>query len=71
MLRNITLGLSLILPISLAGCGMETATTAATVAAAKAEEAKQARNTRDQMEDKINAAMLANQQKLQDADKNQ
>lgn len=41
---------------SLAGCGVDTATTAATVAVARKHEAEQGRNTVDQVRQKIGAA---------------
>jgi hypothetical protein len=40
-----------------ASCSVETTTTAATVSATKAREAKQAQNTKEQIQNKINAAM--------------
>lgn len=53
---------------SLAGCGVETATTAATVAASKKQEIEQGKKTMDQMQQNIGKAMEQTQQSTQRAD---
>ena len=58
----------LALMVFLAGCGLDVASTAATAGAAKAQEAKEAKKTKERMQDQINAAMAAGQQRLHDAD---
>jgi NifU-like protein involved in Fe-S cluster formation len=57
------------LAITLAGCGVETASTAATAAAAKKQEVEQARRTADQAGARASGAMDQAQDRLRDADK--
>ena len=68
MKLNLALTLCFVLGLALAGCGVDVATTAATTAAAKAEEAKQAQKTKEHLQNQINAAMAAGQQRLRDAE---
>lgn len=51
--------------VTLAGCGVETATTAATGAAIKAKEVEAAKKTQDQTRQKIDQAMDQMQQRAQ------
>ena len=59
----------IMLMLLLAGCGVDVATTAATGAAVKAQEAKEAQKTKEQVEQKLDAALQAGQQKLEETDK--
>lgn len=61
---------TIMLASSLAGCGVETASTAATVGAMKAKEAEQAQNSRDQIQNDLEAAMKQGQLRLQNAENN-
>ena len=54
---------------TLAGCGVETATTAATAASIKKQELEQGKNTMQQSRQKIDAAVQQMQQRTADADK--
>lgn len=53
----------------LSGCGLDVASSAATGAAAKAEEIKQAEKTKEQVQQRLDAANQAAQQRLQEAEK--
>lgn len=57
------------LSMTLAGCGAEMLGSAATGAASKAEEIKQGQKTQEQVKQRLDAANLAAQQHLQDAEK--
>lgn len=54
---------------TLAGCGVETATTAASVAAMKKQELQDGQRTMQQAQQKIDGAMLQMQERTADADK--
>jgi hypothetical protein len=54
---------------TLAGCGVETATTAARVAAMKKQELQDGQRTMQQAQQKIDGAMLQMQERTADADK--
>lgn len=60
--------LALTLTLALCACGADVATSAVTEAKLKAEEIKQAQKTKKQVMTQINAAMAADQKRLQDAD---
>lgn len=69
MIRQLSLtSLLLASVLSVAACGVETASTAASVATMKAEEARQAGNTKQQFENKLDAALANGQQRLKDGD---
>ena len=57
------------LALMVSGCGAEMLGSAATGAASKAEELKQAQKTKEQVQQRLDAANLAAQQRLQEADK--
>jgi len=59
---------ALLLTLTLAGCGVETAGTAATVAAMKAKEAKQGQETKEQVLKQIDEANRQAEQRLKDAE---
>lgn len=65
MQRLVTVAISILL----AGCGADVASSAATAAALKAKEVEQAKKTEQQVVQKIDAANLEAQQRLEDADK--
>ena len=69
MTRLLAIALFPILFLTLAGCGADVASTAATEAALKAKEVKEAKKTEDQVVQKIDAANLEAQKRLEDADK--
>jgi NifU-like protein involved in Fe-S cluster formation len=60
---------TMLLPLILAGCGADVASTAATEAELKAQEVKQAEKTKEQVLQKLDAASQAEQKRLEDADK--
>lgn len=56
--------LILLLPLLLPGCGMETAGTAAIVAAEKQQEIEQGRQLKERVQQQLDAAAQAEQQRL-------
>ncbi len=54
-------------PLSMSGCGVETASTAATGAAIKKQELEQGKRTMDQMQQKIDQAGQQAQQRAEQA----
>lgn len=55
----------LVLPLALLGCGAETVGTAAIVAAEKKQEIEQGRQLKEHVRQQLDAAALAEQQRLQ------
>lgn len=60
---------SVILTCALSGCGADVASTAATEATLTAQQAKQAQVLENQVRSQMNAAMQAEQDRLQQAEK--
>ena len=60
--------IALVLILLLTGCGADVMSTAATVAAGKAQEAEDAQETHERMTNKIDEAMMAGQQRLNEAE---
>lgn len=58
-------GVAIIACATIAGCGVETATTAATGAAIKKQEVEQGRKTLDQTRDKLEQAVQQTQQRAE------
>jgi NifU-like protein involved in Fe-S cluster formation len=60
---------SIVIVATLAGCGVETATTAATAGAARAKEAEEAKKTLDQMRERIDQSVQQSQSRAREAGK--